>query len=98
MQDIYDKQLSDKDLEVLLNKQTELLSILEQLQLRVNKLIPPKPKNVKTNVKPAPAALQKCMSFQKRIQKTYEKKSESEINNGIANLTNVRLLTLQKSF
>lgn len=98
MQDIYDKQLSDNDLEVLLNKQTEILRILDQLQPRVNKLIPPKPKVVKTNVKPAPATLQKFSPSQKRIQKTYEKKSESEINNGIENLTNVRLLTLQQSF
>lgn len=90
--------MSDNDLEVLLNKQTELLGILEQLQLRVNKLIPPKLVNVKTNVKPAPAPLQKFSSPQKRIQKTYEKKSESEINNGIANLTDVRLLKLQNHF
>lgn len=96
MQDICDKQSSNKDLEVLLNKQTELLNILEQLQLRVNKLIPPKPKIVKPNVKPAPVTLQKFSSPLKRIPKTYEKKSESEIKNDIANLTNVRLLTLQK--
>lgn len=84
-ENIYDKQLSDEDLEALLNKQTKVLNILEQLQLRVNKLIPPKPKNIETSV---PAAPKKFVPPQRRPPKTYEKKSESEINTGIANLTN----------
>lgn len=81
-----DVQLSDQEIEVLLKNQIEVLSILEQLELRLTKLIQC-PKSAKDNVS---APQNQSKSTVQHVQKKYQKRSESEINSSIAKLTNVR--------
>jgi len=76
-------QLSDQEIQVLLEKQSEVLKILEQLELRLNKLDVKFP-NAKDNI----PISEKQQSTQ--CNKKHKSSSKSVINNDIANLIKVR--------
>lgn len=90
MQDINDEtQLSDQEIQVLLEKQSEVLKILEQLELRLSKL------DVKfPNAKDSVSIPEKQQSTQCNVNKKNKSSSKSVNNNDITNLIKVRFQLL----
>ncbi|XP_008190020.1 uncharacterized protein LOC100167297 [Acyrthosiphon pisum] len=82
LEDINDEtQLSDQEIQVLLEKQNEVLKILEQLELRLSKL------DVKfPNAKDIVPISEKQQSTQCNVNKEHKSNSKSVINNDIKNL------------
>lgn len=87
MQDINDEiELSDHEVQVLLEKQNEVLKILEQLELRLSKL------DVKfPDAKDSVPILEIQQSTQCNANKEHKSSSKSVINNDITNLIQVRI-------
>lgn len=86
MQDISDDaQLADQEIQVLIEKQNEVLKILEQLELRLNKL------DVKfPDAKGSVPILEKEQSTQCNVKKNPISSSKPVIINDIENLIKVR--------
>lgn len=86
LQDISDEtQLSDQEIQVLLEKQNEVLKILEQLELRLSKL------DVKfPDAKDSIPISEKQQSTQCNVNKEHKSSSKPVINNDITNLIKVR--------
>jgi hypothetical protein len=85
LQDNLDEiELSDQEIQVLLEKQNEILKTLEQLELRLNKL------DVKfPDLKESSPLSKKQQPTQCNVHKKHENNSKSVINNGIENLIKV---------
>jgi len=90
LQDISDDaQLSDQKIQGLIEKQNEVLKILEQLELRLNKL------DVKfPDAKDSVPILEKEQSTQCNVQKKPISSSKPVTKNDVENLIKVRLLFL----
>lgn len=85
MQDNLDEiELSDQEIQVLLEKQNEILKTLEQLELRLNKL------DVKfPDLKESSPLPKKQQPTQCNLHTKHESNSKSVINNSIENLIKV---------
>lgn len=95
LQDLNDIQLSDEEINVLLKKQNEVISTLEQLELRLSKLDTTFP-NVKENCVPTIEKLSNSSSRCHAVNKKYKEKSEPKKldNNSVFHLVKVRFLLL----
>lgn len=88
MQDINDEtELSDQEIQVLLEKQNEVLKILEQLELRLSKLEVEFP-DAKDSV---PISEKQQSTRCHNVNKEHKSGSKSVINNDITNLIKVRI-------
>ncbi|XP_022170514.1 uncharacterized protein LOC111033881 isoform X2 [Myzus persicae] len=76
-----DAQLSDQEIRVLLEKQNEVLKILEQLEIRLSKLDVNFP-----DAKDRVSILEKQQSTQCNVNTKHENSSKSVVNNDISNL------------
>lgn len=90
------ERLSDGDIEVLLKKQNEVLNVLEQLELRLNKLIVPS-HDLKVN-EPKSEKLSIVSTLYNTVSELCENKSTSKVNVDIANLINVKYYLLFLKF
>jgi len=84
LDDLDETQLSDQEIQVLLEKQNEILKTLEQLELRLNKL------DVKfPDLKKSVLVTENQQSTQCNVHKKQGSSSKSVINNDIENLIKV---------
>ncbi|XP_050437027.1 uncharacterized protein LOC126843507 isoform X2 [Adelges cooleyi] len=79
-------QLTDREIELVLKKQNEVLKTLEELEIRVNNLEPQFPKSEKVEP-PSVVKKQSTQPSKKIISKKHEKIPTAEINKKIAELT-----------